>query len=60
MPVGGSSPDSGGRSRRTGMLALAILSGINLLNYLDRYVVSALLPISSAGRCTSTTLSSAR
>ena len=26
------------------MLALAILAGINLLNYLDRYVVSALLP----------------
>ena len=44
MPVGGSSPDSGGRSRRTGMVALAVLSGINLLNYLDRYVVSALLP----------------
>ncbi|HEY2036992.1 MAG TPA: MFS transporter [Steroidobacteraceae bacterium] len=30
--------------RRTGVLALAILSGINLLNYLDRYVVAALLP----------------
>lgn len=30
--------------KRTGMLALAILAGINLLNYLDRYVVSALLP----------------
>jgi MFS transporter, Spinster family, sphingosine-1-phosphate transporter len=44
VPVGGSSPDSGGRSRRTGMVALAVLSGINLLNYLDRYVVSALLP----------------
>ena len=29
---------------RTGALALAILAGINLLNYLDRYVVSALLP----------------
>lgn len=29
---------------RTGILALAILAGINLLNYLDRYVVSALLP----------------
>jgi len=36
---------SGGeRGRRTGMMALAILSGINLLNYLDRYVVSAVLP----------------
>lgn len=36
---------SGGeRGRRTGMTALAILAGINLLNYLDRYVVSALLP----------------
>jgi predicted MFS family arabinose efflux permease len=34
----------GERSRRTGMLALAILAGINLLNYLDRYVVSAVLP----------------
>jgi MFS transporter, Spinster family, sphingosine-1-phosphate transporter len=32
------------RGKRTGMLALAILAGINLLNYLDRYVVSALLP----------------
>jgi MFS transporter, Spinster family, sphingosine-1-phosphate transporter len=32
------------RGKRTGLLALAILSGINLLNYLDRYVVSALLP----------------
>ena len=30
--------------RRIGCLALAILAGINLLNYLDRYVVSALLP----------------
>lgn len=28
----------------TSLLALAILAGINLLNYLDRYVVSALLP----------------
>ena len=26
------------------MMALAVLSGINLLNYLDRYVVSAVLP----------------
>lgn len=26
------------------MLALAVLSGVNLLNYLDRYVVAALLP----------------
>lgn len=34
----------GDRGRRTGMMALAILSGINLLNYLDRYVVSAVLP----------------
>ena len=30
--------------KRTGMAALAILTGVNLLNYLDRYVVSALLP----------------
>jgi MFS transporter, Spinster family, sphingosine-1-phosphate transporter len=29
--------------QRAGMLALAVLAGINLLNYLDRYVVSALL-----------------
>ena len=28
----------------SGILALTILTGINLLNYLDRYVVSALLP----------------
>ena len=44
---GGPSPGSGRLSaggRRTGILALAILAGINLLNYLDRYVVSALLP----------------
>ena len=34
----------GDRGRRTGMVALAILSGINLLNYLDRYVVAAVLP----------------
>jgi MFS transporter, Spinster family, sphingosine-1-phosphate transporter len=34
----------GDRGRRTGMMALAVLSGINLLNYLDRYVVSAVLP----------------
>jgi MFS family permease len=34
----------GAAGQRTGILALAILSGINLLNYLDRYVVSALLP----------------
>lgn len=32
------------RGGRTGLLALAILSGVNLLNYLDRYVVAALLP----------------
>jgi predicted MFS family arabinose efflux permease len=31
-------------SARMSIVALAILSGINLLNYLDRYVVSALLP----------------
>ncbi|MGH8295564.1 MAG: spinster family MFS transporter [Steroidobacteraceae bacterium] len=30
--------------KRTGILALAILAGINLLNYLDRYVVAAILP----------------
>jgi len=43
---GGPPPDASVRERgqRTGMLALAILAGINLLNYLDRYVVSALLP----------------
>lgn len=40
------SPESAGRERgrRTGLLALAVLSGINLLNYLDRYVVAAVLP----------------
>ncbi|MDE2448441.1 MAG: MFS transporter [Gammaproteobacteria bacterium] len=40
------SPEGGVRElgTRTGVLALAILAGINLLNYLDRYVVSALLP----------------
>jgi MFS family permease len=32
------------RGKRTGLWALAILSAINLLNYLDRYVVAALLP----------------
>lgn len=40
-------PQDGGvreHGKRTGMLALSILAGINLLNYLDRYVVSALLP----------------
>lgn len=31
-------------SQRMSIAALAILAGINLLNYLDRYVVSALLP----------------
>ncbi|HVC30596.1 MAG TPA: MFS transporter [Steroidobacteraceae bacterium] len=43
---GGSSRESGVRERgqRTGIVALAVLAGINLLNYLDRYVVSALLP----------------
>lgn len=32
------------RGRRMGILTLAVLAGINLLNYLDRYVVTALLP----------------
>lgn len=43
---GASSPQSSvpERGKRTGLLALAILSGVNLLNYLDRYVVAALLP----------------
>jgi MFS transporter, Spinster family, sphingosine-1-phosphate transporter len=43
---GGGAAESGARGRgaRTGFLALAVLAGINLLNYLDRYVVSALLP----------------
>ena len=43
---GGPSPENSVRQRgkRTGILALTILAGINLLNYLDRYVVSALLP----------------
>ena len=30
--------------KRIPLAALAILTGINLLNYLDRYVVSAVLP----------------
>ena len=30
--------------RRASTLSLAVLAGVNLLNYLDRYVVSALLP----------------
>jgi MFS transporter, Spinster family, sphingosine-1-phosphate transporter len=30
--------------KRTGIVALAVLAGINLLNYLDRYVVAAVLP----------------
>jgi MFS family permease len=42
--VRGRSEPGGAAGRRTGILALAILAGINLLNYLDRYVVSALLP----------------
>jgi MFS family permease len=33
-----------GRGGRGGILALTLLAGVNLLNYLDRYVVSALLP----------------
>lgn len=44
---GGPSPESGSTrasGRRMGMLALTILAGINLLNYLDRYVVAAVLP----------------
>ena len=40
----GGAASGGAVGRRTGVLALAILAGINLLNYLDRYVVSALLP----------------
>jgi MFS transporter, Spinster family, sphingosine-1-phosphate transporter len=32
------------RGTRTGIVVLGVLAGINLLNYLDRYVVSALLP----------------
>ncbi|HVS77692.1 MAG TPA: MFS transporter [Steroidobacteraceae bacterium] len=46
IPGGGPAPDSraGERGGRIGLVALAVLAGINLLNYLDRYVVSALLP----------------
>jgi MFS transporter, Spinster family, sphingosine-1-phosphate transporter len=48
LPLNGSAPvlasGAGERGRRTGIVALAVLAGINLLNYLDRYVVSALLP----------------
>ena len=39
---GAGSPEE--RGGRAGILALAVLAGINLLNYLDRYVVAALLP----------------
>jgi MFS family permease len=41
VPGGRAPPES---RNSTSIAALAILSGINLLNYLDRYVVSALLP----------------
>lgn len=43
---GGASPQKSVResSTRMGMLVLCVLTGINLLNYLDRYVVTALLP----------------
>ena len=46
LALSGGSSDSSDREqgRRTGIVALSILAGINLLNYLDRYVVSALLP----------------
>jgi MFS transporter, Spinster family, sphingosine-1-phosphate transporter len=46
VPGGESRPESGvaERGKRAGILALALLAGINLLNYLDRYVVAALLP----------------
>jgi MFS family permease len=36
--------DSSRSSRRAAVLALGALTAINLLNYLDRYVVSAVLP----------------
>ena len=36
--------EPGGGTRKLSLLALSILAGINLLNYLDRYVVAALLP----------------
>ncbi len=31
-------------ARRASLISLSVLAGVNLLNYLDRYVVSALLP----------------
>jgi len=36
--------DSTRTVRRASMVSLGVLTGVNLLNYLDRYVVSALLP----------------
>jgi len=42
MRKDGYEPGSG--TRKLSLLALSILAGINLLNYLDRYVVAALLP----------------
>ena len=41
---GGPVPDSRAPGNRMGLVALTVLASINLLNYLDRYVVSALLP----------------
>ncbi|MGH8202193.1 MAG: spinster family MFS transporter [Steroidobacteraceae bacterium] len=42
----GSAPENSARDRgpRMSMVVLCVLTGINLLNYLDRYVVTALLP----------------
>ena len=36
--------DSSRKTRRAATVSLAVLAGVNLLNYLDRYVVSAVLP----------------
>jgi MFS family permease len=36
--------DTSGAVKRASLASLAVLTGINLLNYLDRYVVAALLP----------------
>ena len=40
-------------------LGLAFLTGLNLFNYLDRYVLAAVLPTASRPNCTSMTLRAA-
>jgi MFS family permease len=40
----GAQPDAARTLRRASLVSLGVLTGVNLLNYLDRYLVSALLP----------------